>query len=137
MAILYEAMIPLNPKTKKNSMQIVVNRATGRAMIVQSKEYKQYEKDAAFFLPKLKEPITTPVNVKCVFYRQTAIRCDASNLTAAIDDILVKYGILADDNFKIIASHDGTRVYIDRDNPRTEITISDFVPDVSTDGVQC
>ena len=137
MAILYEAMIPLNPKTKKNSQQIVVNRSTGRAMIVQSKEYKQYEKEAGWFLKKLDKPIDTPVNVKCVFYRQTAIRCDQSNLTAAIDDILVKYGILSDDNFKIIASHDGTRVYVDRDNPRTEIEISDFVPDVSTDGVQC
>ena len=69
--ILYQALIPLNPKTKKNSQQIVVNRATGRAMIVQSKEYKQYEKDAGFFLPKLKEPIDKPVNVKCVFYRDT------------------------------------------------------------------
>lgn len=130
MAILYEAMIPLNPKTKKNSQQIITNRKTGRAMIVQSSEYRQYEHDAGFFLKKIPEPIATPVNVKCVFYRKNAIRCDQSNLTAAIDDILVKYGILADDNFNIIASHDGTRVYIDRDRPRTEITITDFLPDV-------
>lgn len=126
MAILYEAMIPLNPKTKKNSQQIIVNRKTGRAMIIQSKEYKEYEHDVGFFLKKIPQPIDKPVNVKCIFYRKNAIRCDASNLTAAIDDILVNYGILADDNFKIICSHDGTRVYIDKDNPRTEIEISDF-----------
>ena len=126
MAILYEAMIPLNPKTKKNSQQIIVNRKTGRAMIIQSKEYKEYEHDVGFFLKKIPQPIDKPVNVKCIFYRKNAIRCNASNLTAAIDDILVNYGILADDNFKIICSHDGTRVYIDKDNPRTEIEISDF-----------
>ena len=126
MAILYQAKIPLNPKTKKNSQQIITNRATGRAMIVQSKEYKQYEKDAGFFLPKLKEPIDKPVNVKCVFYRQTAIRCDLSNLLEAVADIIVHYGVLSDDNFKVIKSFDGSRVFIDRDNPRTEIEISDF-----------
>ena len=129
MAILYQAKIPLNPKTKKNSQQIITNRATGRAMIVQSKEYKQYEKDAGFFLPKLKEPIDKPVNVKCVFYRQTAIRCDLSNLLEAVADIIVHYGVLSDDNFKVIKSFDGSRVFIDRDNPRTEIEISDFCAD--------
>lgn len=127
MAILYQAVIPLNPKTKKNSQQIITNRKTGRAMIIQSSEYKQYEHDAGFFLKKIPQPIDKPVNVKCVFYRKNAIRCDQSNLTAAIDDILVKYGILADDNFRIIASHDGTRVYIDKEKPRTEIEISEVV----------
>lgn len=136
MAILYQATIPLNPRTKKNSQRIVVNRATGRAMIVQSKEYKEYEKNCGWFLKTPDKPIETPVNVKCVFYRESRIRCDLTNLLEAIDDILVSYGVLSDDNFTVIASHDGSRVFIDRDNPRTEITISNFVPDVSTDGVQ-
>lgn len=127
MAIIYEAMIPINPRTKKNSQQIVMNHKTGRPFIVQSKEYKEYEKDAGWFLKIPDKPIETPVNVKCVFYRETAIRCDLNNLLAAATDILVKYGVLADDNFKIIASHDGSRVFIDRDNPRTEITIEDAV----------
>ena len=82
------------------------------------------------------KPIETPVNVKCVFYRESRIRCDLTNLLEAIDDILVAYGVLSDDNFTVIASHDGSRVFIDRDSPRTEITIANFVPDVSTDGVQ-
>lgn len=125
MAILYEAMIPLNPKTKKNSQQIITNRKTGRAMIVQSSEYRQYENDAGFFLKKIPEPIATPVNVKCVFYRKNAIRCDLSNLLEAAADILVRYGVLSDDNFKVIISFDGSRVKIDKDNPRTEITITD------------
>ena len=123
--ILYQALIPLNPKTKKNSQQIAYNPKRRSYMIVQGKEYKEYEKNAGWFLKKLPEPISKPVNVKCIFYRQNKIRCDASNLTAAIDDILVKFGILADDNYTIIAGHDGTRVFIDRENPRTEITIEE------------
>ena len=49
--------------------------------------------------------------------------CDLTNLLEAIDDILVSYGVLSDDNFTVIVSHDGSRVYIDKENPRTEITI--------------
>lgn len=69
-------------------------------------------------------PIDYPVNIKCIFYRSTARVFDASNGISAIDDILVKYGILADDRFTIVAGHDGTRVRIDKRSPRVEITIT-------------
>lgn len=121
--ILYQSLVPLNPKTKKNSQRIVINRRTGRPMVMQSEVYKQYEDNCGWFLKKPQRPIDCPVNVKCVFYRDSARRCDLTNLLEAIDDILVKYRILADDNFNIIVSHDGSRVFIDKANPRTEITI--------------
>jgi Holliday junction resolvase RusA-like endonuclease len=123
MAILYEAVIPLNPRTKKNSQQIMINRKTGKPFIMQDSKYKEYEKNAGWFLKKISEPISVPVNVKCVFYREKRIMCDLTNLLEAIDDILVSYGVLSDDNFTVIVSHDGSRVYIDKANPRTEITI--------------
>lgn len=124
--ILYQAMIPLNPKTKKNNQQIAYNPKTKRYFITQSKEYLNYEKEVGWFLKKPSSPISQPVQVKCLFYRKNAIRCDLTNLLEAIDDILVKYGILADDNFKVIYSHDGSRVFIDKDHPRTEIVIEDI-----------
>jgi hypothetical protein len=37
--------------------------------------------------------------------------------------VLVKYGAIIDDNSLIVASMDGSRVYYDKDNPRTEIYI--------------
>lgn len=46
------------------------------------------------------------------------------NLINAIDDILVKYGVFEDDNYTIIESHDGSRIYVDAENPRTEVYIS-------------
>ena len=123
--ILWQATIPLNPKTKKNSQTIIRNPKTGRYMIVQSKQYREYEKNCGWFLKIPDKPIETPVNVKCVFYRESRIRCDLTNLLEAIDDVLVSYGVLSDDNFTVIVSHDGSRVYVDKDNPRTEITIED------------
>ena len=127
MAILYEAVIPLNPRTKKNSQQIMINRKTGRPFVMQSSKYKEYEQNCGYFLKKLPKPICEPVNVKCVFYRESRIRCDLTNLLEAIDDVLVSYGVLSDDNFTVIVSHDGSRVYVDKDNPRTEITIETVI----------
>lgn len=137
--IIYQAMIPLNPRTKKNGQEIMFNsklkngffkktayglKYVGVPFISQNDRYKQYEHDAGWFLKKIPQPISEPVNVKCIFYRENETRCDLTNLLEAIDDILVKYKILKDDNFKIIVGHDGSRVMIDKKNPRTEIEIT-------------
>ena len=121
---IYKAMIPIEPKTKKNNQKIIYRNK--KPIIVQSDAYKQYERDAGWFLLTPREPISHPVNVKCIFYRSTERRVDLTNLLEAIDDILVKYHVISDDNFKIIAGHDGSRVLIDRQKPRTEIYIEEL-----------
>lgn len=123
-------VIKLNPLTKKNSQQILVNKATGRPFVSQSAKYKAYEKACAVFMPRLKDPITEAVNVKCVFYRDSRRRVDLSNLISACNDILVKYGVLADDNRNVIYAQDGSRVFYDKDHPRTEITIESIREEV-------
>lgn len=115
--------VQLTPISKKNSQQIMTNRATGKPFIMPSKKYKQYEKDAAFFIPK-NIYINAPVNVKCLFYMPTRRTCDLTNMLEAIDDIMVKTGLLADDNFNIVAGHDGSRILYDKENPRTEVYIT-------------
>lgn len=117
--------IPLNPIPKKNNTKIITNRATGKPMVIQSDRYRQYEKDSALFLRKhsRRDPIEEPVNLKCLFYRKDRRPIDLVNLLEAIQDILVKYDILRDDNSKIVASTDGSRVLYDKENPRTEIYI--------------
>ena len=114
----------LPPISKKNSQQIMVNRATGRSFIMPSKQYKEYERNTLWFIPKLTKPIDYAVNVKCLFYMPTRRKCDLTNLLEAIDDIMVKSGLLADDNFTVIESHDGSRVFYDKENPRTEVYIT-------------
>lgn len=117
--------IPLAPVTKKNSQRILVNSKTGKPFIAPSSAYKNYAKSAAWYLkPRPTKPISIPVEVKCLFFMPTRRRVDRVNLEEAVYDILVECGILADDCRDVIASADGTRVFCDKINPRTEIEIS-------------
>ena len=117
--------IKLPPITKKNSQRILTNKATGRPFIMPSAKYREYEQTAGWYLkPRPAEPIAEPVNVQCVFYMPTRRMVDLTNLLEAACDVLVHCGVLADDNSRIVVSHDGSRVAYDKDNPRTEITIT-------------
>lgn len=122
-----EIVIQGNPITKKNSFQMARNPKTGAMFPVQSKAYKGYQTIALKQLRKMKfEPITKPVNVCYTFYMKTRRPVDGLNLSEALDDILVKAGVLFDDNRDIVAGHDGTRVLLDNENPRTEIVITEM-----------
>ena len=70
------------------------------------------------------KPIDYAVNCCYMFYMAARRKVDGLNLAAAVDDILVERGILADDNSHIVAGHDGTRVLYDPKSPRTEIFIT-------------
>lgn len=120
MKAMVQFTIPLPPITKKNHQQII--QCKGRPMIIPSKQYRQYEKDCGLFMPTI-ETINEPVNVKAVYYMPTRRRVDLCNLHEALCDVLVHYGIVADDNCKIIATMDGSCVKYDKENPRTEIEI--------------
>lgn len=113
--------INLAPITKKNSQILVVMK--GRPRILPSKQYLKYEKAAGECLKWDEEPINVPVEITYKYYMPTRRRVDLTNLIEATDDLLVKHGVLLDDNCKIIVSHDGSRVFYDKENPRTEITI--------------
>jgi Holliday junction resolvase RusA-like endonuclease len=113
--------INLAPITKKNSQRII--QVHGRPMIMPSAKYKQYEKNCAIYLQGY-ECIDQPVNVKCLFYMPTHRRVDLVNLEESICDVLVKHGVLADDNSNIVVSMDGSRVLYDKENPRTEVEIT-------------
>lgn len=109
-------VIELEPRTKKNHMMMV------RGRLIQSPQYREYERNAKLFLPKLDPPIDYPVNVKATYYMKTKRRVDLNNLHSALMDIL-QPEVLADDNSRIVVSTDGSRVEYDKDNPRTEVEI--------------
>lgn len=96
----------------------------GRPMIIPSKLYKEYERDCGWYMPKV-DTITKAVNVKALYYMPTRRRVDLCNLHEALCDVLVHYKIVEDDNAKIIFSMDGSRVLYDKDNPRTEVEITE------------
>ena len=126
--MIYTYTIAGNPRPKKNNMR-PARRKNGSLMLIQSQTYIDYANDA---IPQLQQQlqqqhhdaIDTAVNVQMIYYRSDRRRTDLVNLQNATLDILVQANILADDNYNIVASMDGSRVYYDKDNPRTEITIS-------------
>lgn len=115
--------INLTPVSKKNHQQIIFNRNTGHRMVIPSPQYKQYEHDAAWFMPPTKAE--GQVNIKALFYMPTRRRVDLTNLLEALNDILVKYGVIEDDNSNVVVSVDGSRVLYDKENPRTEVEITE------------
>lgn len=122
-----QIIIPTNPVTKKNHGRIVMKKyPNGKSfpIMLPSDAYKKYESFAKDYMPKDIETIDYPINLEVHYYMGTKRLCDITNLLQATCDILVKYNIISDDNYSIIASTDGTKVEYDKDNPRTEIYIT-------------
>ena len=113
------------PITKKNSGRIVM---AGRyPKLLPSKAYVEYEKDCLLQITgKYKKKLDGAYNVKCLYYMPTRHRVDLTNLLNATNDILVEAKVLKDDNCKIVVSHDGSRVFYDKENPRVEIEIEEI-----------
>ena len=125
MKIKIPILIPVEARTKKNSMRLV--RLGSRIVPIPSKQYKDFEAKCGKWLqPWNGMEIDKPVNVRCLFYMKTRRKVDLTNLLEAADDVLVRYHVLADDNMSIVAGHDGSRVLYDKNNPRIEIEIIDM-----------
>lgn len=132
---MLEITVGLAPVTKKNHPQI---RYKGRKcplckkgstpFVAQSESYQEYERMFMLAIPPaLRLHISTPVNVRAIYYMPTLRRVDITNLHSALHDVLVAAGVLQDDSSLspcIVAGTDGSRVLLDRQHPRTEITIT-------------
>ena len=121
---MLEIMIPIKPRSKKNSQQIIFNKKINRMMVIQSKTYTEFEKECKQYIPTLDKPIDYPINLQCKFYVADARKRDIANFLEAIQDVLVKYKVLLDDDYSIVSSIDGCSMEVDRDYPRIEITIT-------------
>lgn len=78
-------------------------------------------------LPHDRRPIGGPVNVRARYFLDAERRVDLNGLNQALHDALVAGGVLLDDsavNPRIVVGTDGTRAEVDRDDPRTEVTIT-------------
>ena len=111
------------PRTKKNSQRLV--NVNGRSIPLPSKAYKDYEKAALAQIPNaFRLHIESLCNVKCIYYMPARRAVDLNNLLEGTTDMLVRAGVLEDDNSRIVGGHDGSRVRHDKNRPRVEITIS-------------
>lgn len=118
--------IPLLTRSKKNSQNIIINPRTKKPMIIQSKIYLNFERECGYFLSKYQSNINYPINLKCTFIVPDKRKRDLTNLENAIADILVKYKVIEDDNYNIIASWDGSRILYQKNIEKTIIEINRF-----------
>jgi Holliday junction resolvase RusA-like endonuclease len=122
------------PVSKKNSMQLAKIR--GRYFPVPSASYRRWMRIAK---PQVKAqiapdglppvrglPINRPIHLRVMAYRWTRRKIDLSNIYAAVEDMLQKYGVLADD--ELVWSHDGSRkiLGVPKDEARVEIEIEEL-----------
>lgn len=115
--------IPLLCRSKKNSQQIAFNKKTGKPFISQSKYYHQFERDCGYFFKKYAKHIDYPVNLKCTFFVPDRRKRDLTNLENAIADIMIKYGVIEDDNSEIVYGWDGSRIIYEKGREETIIEI--------------
>jgi Holliday junction resolvase RusA-like endonuclease len=128
------------PRTKKNHQRII--RVKGRPVIMQAKTADEWGKAAIAQLLKQNRPglmrtigvdrtkgvvtvgtgpIITPISLRALVYRDRNVG-DLGNYLAAICDALERAGVVVND--RLIQSFDGSRLLIDRKNPRVEIELT-------------
>lgn len=122
------------PRVKKNNQAVVLARSKSGKYFpkkVDTPAYKRWHKDAIpqINLQKPSLEIDFPINLACKFYMDSTVKVDLSALYEGIQDVLVELNVITDDNYTIVASHDGSGVFVDRDNPRMEIEITAKFPD--------
>ena len=118
-----------NPVSSKNSRPIFFNKSTGARFIGKSKSLKDYIDNGLYELKRQKLDLSYAYNfpremdieIKFTFYVKDNRKRDLINLCQAPLDLLQKAEIISDDS--IVKSLDGSRIYIDKINPRTEIEI--------------
>lgn len=115
--------IPLLCRSKKNSQEVGTNKYTGKRYLTQSKYYKAFERDCGYYLMKYRLGINTSINLKCTFIVPDRKKRDLTNLENAIADILVKYGVIEDDNYNIVSGWDGSRIIYQKGVEKTIIEI--------------
>ena len=122
--------IPVKPRTKKNHHEFVRPGQGNRVSAVPSKQYRQFEADCLWTIPGwAKIGIDYPINAKIIYYVDSKRKVDKTNLESAVMDMLVKAGVIKDDsaiNPAIVVTTDGSKVLIDRENPRIEIEITKY-----------
>jgi Holliday junction resolvase RusA-like endonuclease len=126
------------PITKSNSPRIGRSR-TGKPFVMPSKALEKWEEIATlqlqaqhgraarasrWYLGDKGQPCVIQVGAKALFYRPVDGPGDLDNYEKALGDALQKAGIVAND--RLIRSWDGSRLLIDRKNPRVEVELSPF-----------
>lgn len=120
--LTYELHMPGPPRTKKNSGKIW---KVGKRTIIKPSEPWLVWRDrvAAWAMEFMGEKpmIDVPVNCAAIFYRD-AERGDSTGYYQGLADVLEEIGVVTND--KHITQWDGSRLKVDKANPRVEVILT-------------
>jgi len=122
-------VMPGNTYSKKNSKQIIVNKATGKRQVISSKGYREWEEGVMWQLkthPLIGRQWQYPLKVSFKFFRKTRRKFDYNNLSQGPLDILQKLGIIEDDDMNHVIPDFSQGWELDKTNPRVEITLEEL-----------
>ncbi len=120
MKIVIEGQCP----SKKNSRNLFVRN--GRIVNIPSKIHAAWERQALVSLQtQYRGQFDGPVSVTCEFYNKDKRLRDIDNQQSAVLDLLVKSGLLKDDNYLNVVELHGYFKGIDKENPRVQIKVSE------------
>ena len=111
--------------SKKNSKNII--QRWWRTFIVSSKEYIKWENEQIEYLwDTLTETLDflPPYKIEYKFYLPDKRKTDLSNKIESINDMLVKFWYIDDDNSNILQELHIYFMWVDKENPRCEITFT-------------
>jgi len=118
-----EIFIPFNVSSSKNSKQwtgkMLINSKATREYIKKSKG--DYLENKEKFL-KLTKGLSTPLHISFYFIRNSKRRFDYINPAQTVQDLMVKYGYIEDDDvFNLVPYFHG--YHVDKENPGVIIRI--------------
>src|SRR5260221_8424989 len=101
---------------KKNSKQLFIHG--GKPAMVSSKRYLDWEKSALWELKIIKPVVLYPTQLSLYFFFRDLRRRDLDNCVSSVCDVLVKAGIIPDDDVLHLRAIDAYYAGVDRVNPR-------------------
>lgn len=109
----------------------------GRQFVLPSVAYGEWEKDAMKQLSAQNIwPVRGPQSLKMALWARDNRTSDLENKISSIQDLLVKAGIIPDDDWKTLPEVSAIYMGLDKENPRAEVElISLFSTDMGEEGV--
>jgi Holliday junction resolvase RusA-like endonuclease len=125
--------VPGAPRTKKTHNRIILVKSRGRKprrVVMPSEQWEAWAKVATLGIAGQLRKLAVGIcplpdrayNCAAIFYRD-ANRGDAVGFFQGLADVLERAGVVSND--KWIVSWDGSRLFVDRKNPRVELTLSE------------
>lgn len=121
--LMFDLSLPI--PSKKNNQAIF--KKGRKRFISASNEYQIWEKSTIFEMRARKlipsQPYEKVAKIVYRFFPENKRRFDHTNKIESINDMLVKAGVLEDDEWKVIRKFTSETIEIDKENPRVEVLI--------------